>query len=404
MEDSSNIILFVDDEEAWRLIFERNLKGIFNVKTVKNADEGWTFLRKHSNDVAIVICDQRMPGRPGIELLKQARAYFPKVIRILTTGFNDPATAIHATNQGAVYHYISKPWNEEELVSILKRAMEFYLIRQERDHLMERKLSSIQRKTLESKVQCMLVFGASSEADMRHSTGALKCYLDSVFADPGQIFDLRSIYKKSRSELNSLSKNINLTKKLMEVPVQLSGAKEGGSIDLRKILISVRDNYSQVIFSVDHPKGSGKRKLTQEETVISGYLKDLVANWMESGSEKKLLEILEKKVAVDGDTPESEYHVRIGYFNDPVPYVPTSEEELFNGINLDDTKDLAWLKFLFSVYHYGGKITPKFLSEDRLAFQLSGFIEQAEPTVDSDQIIADLLRKFHGWNYIEAGS
>ena len=404
MEESSNIILFVDDEEAWRLIFERNLKGIFNVKTVKNADEGWMFLRKHSNDVAIVISDQRMPGRPGIELLKQARAYFPKVVRILTTGFADPTTAIHATNQGAVYHYISKPWNEEELISILKRAMEFYMIRQERDNLMERKLSSIQRKTLESKIQCMLVFGASSEADMSNSTGALECYLNSVFSDPGRIFDLRSIYKKTQSEFNSLLKNINLTKTLMEVPVELSGVTESGSIDLRKILISVRDNYSQVIFSVDHPKGTSKRKLSQEETIISGYLKDLVANWMASGTEKKLLEIMEKKVTTEGEASESEYHVRIGYFNDPVPYVPASDEELFNGINLDETKDLAWLKFLFAVYHYGGKVIPKFISADRLAFQLSGFTDQPQPKVDSDQIIADLLKKFHGWNYIETGS
>ena len=398
MEDSSNIILFVDDEEAWRLIFERNLKGIFNVKTVKNADEGWEFLRKHSNDVAIVISDQRMPGRPGIELLKQARAYFPRVIRILTTGFSDPTTAIHATNQGAVYHYISKPWNEEELITILKRAMEFYVIRQDRDNLMERKLSSIQRKTLESKLQCMLVFGASSE--LENSNGAFECYLKSVFSDPGRIFDLKSIYKKSQSELNSLLNNINLTKKLMEVPVQLSEVKETGNIDPRKLLVSVRDHYSQVIFSVDHPKSAGKRKLSTEENIISGYLEDLVSKWMESGNEKKLLEILEKKQSVEGVASESEYHVRIGYFNDPVPYVSEDEKELFNGLNLDEAKDLAWLKFLLAVYHFGGKVTPKFLSHDRLAFQLSGFTGEPESGIEAEQIIADLLKKFHGWSYV----
>ena len=401
MEDNSNTILFVDDEEAWRLIFERNLKGIFNVKTVKSADEGWEFLRKHSNEVAIIISDQRMPGRPGIELLKQARAYYPRVIRILTTGFADPTTAIHATNQGAVYHYISKPWNEEELVTILKRAMEFYLIRQERDNLMERKLSSIQRKTLESKLQCMLVFAASSE--LAHANGAIECYLKSVFSDPGRIFDLRSIYKKSQSELNSLLSNINLTKRLMEVPVQLSGVKDARNVDPRKLLVSIRDHYSQVIFSVDHPKGAGKRKFTAEETIVAGYLEDLISLWMKDGQEKKLLEIIEKKPSAEEGPSDSEYHIRIGYFNDPSPYVPESEKELFNGLNLDEPKDLAWIKFLLAVYHVGGKVIPKFFSGDRLAFQLAGFADETESTIEADQIIADLLKKFHGWTYVDIG-
>lgn len=399
MEDSNNKILFVDDEDAWRLIFERNLKGIFNVITAKDADEGWELLKKHSGEIAIIISDQRLPGRPGIELLKQARAYFPRTIRILTTGFTDSTIAIHATNQGAVYHYISKPWNEEELISILKRAMEFYLIRQERDNLMERKLSSIQRKTLESKLQCLLVFGASNDGEMKGSTQAFECYLKSIFSDPGRIFDIKGIYKKSKGELNSLLNNINLVKKLMGVPARLSDAKVQGFIDPRKVLISIRDQYSQVIFSVDNPKGMGKRKLTQEETIISGYLEDLISNWMESGDEKKLLEILEKKAS--GENSENNYHLRIGYFNDPVPYVSTNEQELFNGINLDESKELAWLRFLLAVYHFGGNVTPQFLSNERLSFQLSEFSNKPAPAIASDHIIANLLSKFHGWNYME---
>jgi FixJ family two-component response regulator len=404
MEDSKNKILFVDDEDAWRLIFERNLKGIFEVMTAKDADEGWELLKKHAGEIAIIISDQRLPGRPGIELLKQARAYFPRIIRILTTGFTDSTIAIHATNQGAVYHYISKPWNEEELISILKRAMEFYLIRQERDNLMERKLSSIQRKTLESKVQCLLVFGASKDGEMKGATQAFECYLKSVFSDPGRIFDLKSIYKKSKGELSSLSNNINLIKKLMEVPARLSTAKASLPIDSRKILISIRDFYSQVIFSVDNPKGLGKRKLTPEEAVISEYLKDLLSNWMESSGDKKLLEILEKKASPDVPSREDDYHLRVGYFNDPVPYIPAAEQELFNGINLEESKELAWLRFLLAVYHFGGNVTPLFLSNDRLSFQLSGFSDKPVPTIESDHIIADLLKKFHGWNYIENGS
>jgi hypothetical protein len=49
-------------------------------------------------------------------------------------------------------------------------------------------------------------------------------------------------------------------------------------------------------------------------------------------------------------------------------------------------------------------VMPKFLSEDRMAFQLSGFSGEPESVLESDQVIADLLNKFHGWNYIESSS
>ena len=134
-------ILFVDDEEPWRVIFEKTLSNSFDLLVAKNADEGWLLLKKHANEIALIVSDQRMPGRPGLELLKQARAYYPDIIRVLSTGFSDTAVAMTATNQGAVFQYISKPWSGDELLNVVQKAMNFYEVRQERDHLMKMKLS-----------------------------------------------------------------------------------------------------------------------------------------------------------------------------------------------------------------------------------------------------------------------
>lgn len=397
-KNSTHKILYVDDEEAWRVVFKRNIGELFEVITAKSADEGWALLKKHSKEIAMIVSDQRMPGRPGIELLKQARAYYPRIIRILTTGFSDSTIAVNATNQGAVYHYVSKPWNSEELVSILKRAMDFHLIREERDNLMGRKLSSIQRKILESKLQCLLVFGAARNRDMKRSTEALNSYLQSVTNDPGQIFDLKSIYRNSQSEFTSLTRNLALVEKLMEVPDQLLDAKSEKTISVAKILLTLRDCYPQVIFSIFKPCSNKKNKLTSEESLLSAYLLDLISNWMEPDKGKKFLEISEKPLG--SNAIGKQFYIRIGYFNDPVPYLSKDDRTLFNGINLDEEKELAWLKFLLAIHHMGGCIIPDILSAERLSFSIFDVEStRIDSKLSADSVIADLLRKFEGWNY-----
>ena len=398
MEDSDIKILYVDDEDTWRVVFQRNMNGVFNVITARNAEEGWELLKKHCNEIGVIISDQRMPGRPGIELLKQARAYYPKIVRIITTGFSDSTIAVHATNQGAVYHYISKPWNADELVSIVRRSMDFFRLRRERDHLLERKLSTIQRKNLESKLQCLLVFCVSNQHIILRSMEALSAYLGGIRKDPGGILDVKSVFRQTQSELGSLLLNLDVVKNLNHLPQEILATSMDPPVDVRHVLLRVRDECSQVIYSVRNTQGLKMEDLTEQEHFVSESLLQLVGCWMGAKTHEKLLEISESR---DTDHPAGvgRFLIRICNYSDPTPFEVTPDDPLFNGINLGTKQELAWLKFLLVVYHFGGTITPIHLSAERMVFEIREFDDALKGKLTPDAVVADLIRKFEGWNY-----
>ncbi len=400
MEKRNIKILYVDDEETWRVVFQRNLNGVFDVITAKNAEEGWQLLKRHSNEIGVIISDQRMPGRPGIELLKQARAYYPKIVRIITTGFSDSTIAIHATNQGAVYHYISKPWNADEIVTVVKRAIDFYMLRSERDSLLERKLSTIQRKTLESKLQGLLVLAVSNGSSIYRSMSGLKAYLKSIRSDPGKITNVKSVFNQSKSELGGLLINLNLVKRLNDSFGEFSDASLKDHAEVRNLLLSVRDEFSQVIYSVRNSQIVTSEEKSRTEMFLSEFFLRLVRCWIGEDLNEKLLEISESDTSEENGEGKR-FGVKICKYSDPSPLNGDDEDALFNGINLDEEKELAWLLFLFAVYHCGGTVRPLYLSNQRLAFEIGEFETGVEDDLDSDAVIAELIRKFEAWNYIQ---
>ena len=116
-------ILIVDDEEN----ILRSLNRLFtsegyNVITAKNAEEGLEFL--HNEKIDLVISDQKMPGMTGIEFLEQTIEDFPDLIRIILTGHAELNDALRAINEGCIYKFILKPWNNEDIKITVKRALE----------------------------------------------------------------------------------------------------------------------------------------------------------------------------------------------------------------------------------------------------------------------------------------
>lgn len=124
------VVLFVDDEEQackyFRMAFERD----FEVLTATSVDEAWDIVTSVPN-IGIVISDQRMPGKQGVELLTKLRHEYPEIIRILTTAYADMNAVIDAINNAAIYRYVVKPWDLQELRIILTQALESILMRHE---------------------------------------------------------------------------------------------------------------------------------------------------------------------------------------------------------------------------------------------------------------------------------
>jgi len=120
-------ILLVDDEVNITKSLRRLLSQVeeYEVLIGNSGDEGLVLIREN-HDIGVIISDQRMPQMTGVEFLGEARQLVPDAIRILLTGYADIEASIAAINQGAVFRYLSKPWQDDELLSTIAEAAEHY--------------------------------------------------------------------------------------------------------------------------------------------------------------------------------------------------------------------------------------------------------------------------------------
>ena len=136
MPDNKINILYVDDEENNLISFKATFRIKYNIMTAISGEDAIKILRAHPVD--IIITDQRMPNMTGVEFLESILDEFPDQMRILLTGYADMNAVIEAVNKGKIFHYLSKPWNEEELDMTIKRAYDVYKLRIDEKELTEK--------------------------------------------------------------------------------------------------------------------------------------------------------------------------------------------------------------------------------------------------------------------------
>ena len=131
-------ILYVDDESQTAANFRDYFSDTFDVEVATSGEDAWRIFSQNPNRFGIVMTDQRMPNSSGVALLEKVRASRPKVIRMLATAYSDLDAAIQAVNSGAIYKYVTKPWDIPQLEVTLRRALEFFIVQRERDLLLKR--------------------------------------------------------------------------------------------------------------------------------------------------------------------------------------------------------------------------------------------------------------------------
>jgi signal transduction histidine kinase len=115
-------ILVVDDEPDVVQSVKDLLRLDYSVLGTTKAEEAVRLMQEHEIDV--VMTDQRMPDMTGVELLTRLKGPYPEATRLLFTGYADIRAVIEAINQGNVYRYITKPWDPDELQTIIREACE----------------------------------------------------------------------------------------------------------------------------------------------------------------------------------------------------------------------------------------------------------------------------------------
>lgn len=134
-------ILCVDDEKNVLRSLERLfMDDEYEILTALNGEDALTILTEEPG-VQLVISDYRMPGMDGVDFLRQVHERWPETIRIVLSGFADTASVVGAINEGQIYKFIPKPWNDDELKVTIAKALEVYFLRRNNvkltDELME---------------------------------------------------------------------------------------------------------------------------------------------------------------------------------------------------------------------------------------------------------------------------
>ncbi len=107
-------MLLVDDEEnVLRALVRVLRRDGYKIHTATSAAEGLDVLAKQR--IQVIMSDQRMPGVSGVEFLSRVKEMYPDTVRIILSGYTDLATVTDAINRGAIYKFLTKPWNDDEI-------------------------------------------------------------------------------------------------------------------------------------------------------------------------------------------------------------------------------------------------------------------------------------------------
>jgi two-component system NtrC family sensor kinase len=130
-------ILCVDDERNVLRALERIfLDDDYEIITGSSGEEGLSLLQEFP-DIQVVISDYRMPGMNGVEFLKEVFTRRPDTIRIVLSGYADTAAVVAAINEGQIYKFVPKPWNDDELRLTVAKAIETISLYNENRQLAE---------------------------------------------------------------------------------------------------------------------------------------------------------------------------------------------------------------------------------------------------------------------------
>ncbi len=121
-------ILFVDDERNVLKSMERVfLDDDYEIITATSGTEGLDILEKEPR-IHLIISDYRMPGINGVDFLREVYERWPDTVRIVLSGYADTAAVVSAINEGRIYKFIPKPWNDDELKGTVSNAIELYFL------------------------------------------------------------------------------------------------------------------------------------------------------------------------------------------------------------------------------------------------------------------------------------
>ncbi|TAN74325.1 MAG: EAL domain-containing protein [Gallionella sp.] len=142
--NSGRTLLLVDDEENILSALKRLLRRDgYRILTATSARQGMELLAAHP--VGVIISDQRMPEMCGTDFLSKVKELYPDTVRIVLSGYTELQSITEAINRGAIYKFLTKPWEDDLLRENVRKAFEYFELSSEKDRLTAELLASNRR-------------------------------------------------------------------------------------------------------------------------------------------------------------------------------------------------------------------------------------------------------------------
>ncbi len=125
MGEPTRILCIDDEQNVLRSLTRIFLDDPYEILTASSGAEGLLILDR-CGIVPVVISDYRMPGMNGVEFLSEVRKRWPETVRIVLSGYADTGAIVSAINEGQIYRFVAKPWNDDELRITVANALERY--------------------------------------------------------------------------------------------------------------------------------------------------------------------------------------------------------------------------------------------------------------------------------------
>ncbi|MEH7827803.1 sigma-54-dependent transcriptional regulator [Gemmobacter denitrificans] len=172
-------VLLVDDEPHSLSAMRMALEDEFDCLTAPDAE---TALRRMEEEwVQVVICDQRMPGRTGVELLTELRDRWPDTLRIIITGYTDPAAMAQAINDAGIHQFLTKPWHPEQLLMAARNGARLFALARENERMaLEMRFLASSAQTKLEKRRAALREGLGFETLLRSPHSPMAALIDTA--------------------------------------------------------------------------------------------------------------------------------------------------------------------------------------------------------------------------------
>jgi CheY-like chemotaxis protein len=175
-------ILFVDDEANTRKYFKRLFGEKFRILEAEDGVQALAVFRQHANEIGIIVTDQRMPNETGVGFLSKIADDYPDIIKILSTAYSDIDAAIGSVNQGGIFRYMTKPWDIPQLEVTLRRAMEFFTVKRERDALLGAKMQAMGNVLLSSRLSAFALAPVCAAIPCKRAAEAVAAFVQTGVA------------------------------------------------------------------------------------------------------------------------------------------------------------------------------------------------------------------------------